>query len=425
LTLIGVAVHAAAEPPALAPVNSDADTAATEKAALEKILKAMNEADTRTLFDLYQSKDTIVHAFAAIAIERTRFNLEASSKDAKICEDSLFESKPALALTCGRFRAGDLRLAGKWRAAIDMEADLARRYRGRSAAIGKGLDGMQTFLDREADIPQFSVDALSADATIKLKHDPRSAESKRPILTATAKGRDFDLVLDTGASDVLLGESQARDLGVKPLDVHGHISGWLSNGIETQRGVLDVLQIGSITLRNVPVVITDHKNALLGINLLAALGAMRVTEKDLTVYAESSDVPKCDRDMQVGTDPAGRHLRIIPEFLVNDQPHRVMLDTGASFFLVGTKAALDEVIRLRSGHLALNDIGGSHPFANATAAKVKMQIDRQPFNIYFIVYTESTFPYDITLGANALKDMDYVFDFRQHHLCFPMHANLH
>ena len=80
--------------------------------------------------------------------------------------------------------------------------------------------------------------------------------------------------------------------------------------------------------------------------------------------------------------------------------------------------------KLRSGHLGLNDIGGRHPFANATAAKVKMQIDRQPFNIYFIVYTESTFPYAITLGANALRDMDYVFDFRQRRLCFVMHPNL-
>jgi len=411
--------------PARAADRADVEAKAAENDSLSKVFKAMNEADASSLFDLYQSKDPIVHALAAMAIERTRFNLDAASKDAKICEDRLFKTKPGVALLCGQFQAGNLRLAGKWQAALDAEADLVRRYRGRAAGLDKRLDGMQKFLDREAGVAQFSIDPLVADTTFTLKHDANSPDSKRPILAARANGRDFDLLLDTGAGDLVLDEDKARNLGVKPLDAHGHASGWLSKGIETQLGVLDVLQIGAITLRNVPVKIVPHRNALIGINLLAPLGALRVTEKTLTVYAQGSEAPACERDMQVGTDVGGHRLRLIPEFLVNDQPHRVMLDTGASMFLIGTKAALEEVTRLRSGHLAMNDIGGHHPFANAESAKVKMQIDRQPFNIYFIVYTESTFPYDITLGAGALKDMDYVLDFRAHRLCFPMHPNLH
>ena len=429
LLLVCAGRSIADEPPAKPAPAASTDTAlgpqVLENEDLSRIYKAMADADTATLFELYKSKDPIVHAFAAMAIERTRFNLEAASKDATVCEDSLFQSKPGIALLCGQFRAGNLRLAGKWQAALQAEADLVRRYRGRAAGLDKRLDGMQKLVERETGVAQFSIDPLPADVTLALKHDANSTDSRRPILAARANGRDFDLLFDTGANDLILDEGKARDLGVKPLDEHGHANGWLSHGIETQRGVLDVLQIGTITLRNVPVNIVPHRTALIGINLLAPLGALRVTEKTLTVYGEGSEAPACERDMQVGTDAHGRRLRLIPEFLVNDQPHRVMLDTGASMFLVGTKAALEEVTRLRSGHLAMNDIGGRHPFANAEAAKVKMQIDRQPFNIYFIVYTESTFPFDITLGANALRDMDYVLDFRAHRLCFPMHANLH
>lgn len=435
LLLVATATCAAADDksPSPAPVpaptsaDRDVDAAAAENAGLRSVLKAMNEADTATLFDLYKSKDPIVHVFAAIAIERTRFNLEAADKDAKICEDSLFETKPGIALSCGEFRVGNLRLAGKGQAALDAEADLVRRYHGHGGAgVERALAAMQKFLDRAAGVAQFSIDPLPAnDVVLALKHDTRAKDSLRPILAAKANGHDLDLLFDTGASDMVLGEDQARDLGVKPLDAHGHISGWLSKGIETQRGLLDALQIGPITLRNVPVVITPRKNALIGVNLLAPLGTLGLTAKTLTVYAEQSAAPSCDRDMQAATDLWGSRLRLIPEFLVNEQPHRVMLDTGAAFFLIGSKAALDQVTKIRSGHLGLNDVGGHHPFASAEAAKVKMQIDRQPFNIYFIVYTESTFPYDITLGANALADMDYVFDFRRHRLCFQMHPNLH
>jgi len=405
--------------------DTESDTQVFENEDLKRIYQAMSDADTATLFDLYKSKDSIVHAFAAMAIERTRFNLEAASKDAKVCEDSLFQSKPGIALLCGQFRAGNLRLAGKWQAALDAEADLVRRYRGRAPGLDKRLDNLQHYLNRETSVPQFSVDPLPADVILAIKHDANRPNSKRPILTARANGRNFDLLLDTGAGDLILDEGKARDLGVKLLDEHGRASGWLSHDIETQRGVLDLLQIGAITLRNVPVVIVPQRNALIGANLLAPLGALRVTEKTLTVYAESSEAPTCDRYMQIGTDPRGRRLRIIPEFLVNDRPHRVMLDTGAGMFLTGTKAALDEVIRLARGNLAMNDIGGRHGLVSAQAAKVKMQIDGQPFNIYFIIYTESTFPYDITLGAGALKDMDFVLDFRHQNLCFPMHAHSH
>jgi len=129
--------------------------------------------------------------------------------------------------------------------------------------------------------------------------------------------------------------------------------------------------------------------------------------------------------MQIGSGPWGRWLRVLPEFTLNDQPHRVQLDTGAWEFLLGTKAALDEVTQLRHGRLDTSDIGGVHQNTRATAAKVPLTIDRQPFKIYFIVYDDSEAKHDITLGAGALKDMDFVLDFRDQKLCFAMHPDLH
>jgi len=426
-----------ADPAPSADRRSDSDSEGAGSDELRKVYTAMGEADSAALFALYKSKDPIVHVLAAMAIERTHFNLDAASKDAQICEDNLSQSKPAIALLCGQFRAGNLRLAGKWRAAMDAEAALVRRYRDRSSELDHRVAELQEFLDHEADVSQFSIDTPSVDVSLPLKKrateddfDKTSFPAGRserdvtqPILSARANGRDFDLLLDTGANDLILDERKARDLGVKFLDEQGVARGWLSTGIKTQRGVLDSLQIGSITLHNAPVTIVPRRNALIGINLLAPLGALRLTDKTLTVYAKPDNVPSCDRDMQVGTDPQGRRLRILPEFLVNDQAHHVMVDTGASSFLIGTQAALQQVTHLVKGNVSIDDIGGRHTSVGAEGAKVRMQIDRQPFNIYFIVYTGSTFPFDIALGAGALKDMDFVFDFRRQSLCFPMHPN--
>lgn len=415
--------------------GAETDAESAENEDVKRIYRALSGADTATLFDLYRSKDPVIHVLAAMAIERAHFNLDTASKDALICEDNLFQSKPGIAFLCGQFRAGDLRLAGKWQAAIDAEAALVRRYRGRNSELDRRVAELQETLDHEADVPQFSIDIPPADVSLPIKRraneddfektslpaGPNQRDFTQPILSARANGHNFDLLFDTGASDLILDERKARELGVKLLDEHGVASGWLSSDIETRRGVLELLQIGMITLRNVPVTIIPRKNALIGINLMAPLGALRLTEKTLTVYAVPANVPSCDRDMQVGTDLRGRRLHILPEFLINDQAHHVMLDTGASMFLIGSQAALQQVTRLVRGTLSISDIGGKHGFASAEAAKVRMQIDRQPFNVYFIVYTQSTFPFDITLGAGALKDMDFVLDFRRQTLCFPMH----
>ncbi len=424
LILLAVAGIAAADAP---PVSDSPPAAAVdphpapkgvETDDLRSVYAAMGDADVTALFELYKSKDPIVHGFAAMAIERTRFNLDAATKDAKVCENSLFETRPGVALSCGIFQVGNLNLAGKRKAASELQADLIRRYR--SHVPDQMISNMQADLDRDENIAGLIFEPAPSDVVLPIR-----LEYSVPIFPAKANGRDFDLMLDTGATGLVLGESNARDLGVRPLEEKGKTNGMLAKDVPMQRGVLDALQIGAITLRNVPVSIVPHKFALIGADLLAPLGALRLTNKELTIYAEHSEVPSCERPMQIATGPWGRWLRILPEFIVNDQPHRVLLDTGAGVFLIGTQAALEQVTKLHSGRLAMNDIGGYHSHASATAAKVNMTIDRQPFKVFFLIYNDSEMKHDITLGSGALKDMDIVLDFRHQNLCFPMHPDLH
>ena len=415
-----IAVALASAPAASAATNTELmGDRASESAAIGTTLKAMQEADLPTLVRLYQtSTEPVAHIWAAMALERVHFNLDAASADARICEQDLFDSRPAMALLCGQFESGNLRLAGRVSEASDKERELIQRYQGHG--VDKQLAGMQTYLDQEASIPRLVMERPSANVVLPLKEN-----SPQPTFTAKANGHPFDLVLDTGANDVVLGEEDARRYGVKLLDQSGHVNGWLSKDVPTQRGLLDELQIGSITLRNVPVTIVPREIALIGANMVAPLGTLRVSHASLQIYGSQSAVPACDTPMLVSSDLWGRNLHIVPQLLINDMPRSVNLDTGAGRYLLGTKAVLDEVTLLHRGKLVMGDIGGKHPFANVQSAKVKLTIAGQPIDMYFDVYTDSTLHHPITLGAGALRDMDFLLDFQHQHMCFLLHPDLH
>jgi hypothetical protein len=85
---------------------------------------------------------------------------------------------------------------------------------------------------------------------------------------------------------------------------------------------------------------------------------------------------------------------------------------------------LEQVTTLHRGKSAMIDIGGRH-LANTDSAKVKLTISGQPIEMYFAVYTDSNNFWPITLGAGALRDMDFLLDFKHQHLCFPLHHDLH
>jgi len=392
-----------------------------EVAAIDEILKAMQLGDAPTLTTLYQStSEPVVHVWAAMALERVHFNLDAATADAKICEQNLFETRPSIALLCGQFESGNLRLAGHANAADDKEAELVTRYQGHG--VEKALAGMQDYRHRTDGIPTLIVEQPAATTTLALKQ-----ASASPVFTAKANGHNVDLMLDTGASDLVLGQEQAHNFGVKLLDRSMRVAGILSKDVPAQRGLLDTLQFGDITLRNVPVIVVPQSIALLGANLVAPLGALRVSRSALTISGTTqvSSHSTCDAPMLIASDVWGRTLTVVPQLLINGTSHAVMLDTGAARYLIGSKQALNEVTTLHRGKSAVGDIGDTYAFASVKNAKVNLTIAGQPIDMYFDVYSNSDTRWAITLGAGALRDMDFVFDFRHQHMCFELHPDLH
>lgn len=402
---------------------------AGENADVQAVRKAMQSADSETLTRLYRdSPDPIVHVWSAMALERVRFNLDAASTDARACESALFDTRPGIALSCGQFRVGNLQLAGRWDDSREAERELIARFRGHG--VERRLDDMQAYLDGIGSAPGLSYDLPGDDVTLTLQPNPKSkppreAESSIPRFTVSANGHEVVAMLDTGASDLVLGQEDAERLGVTSLDKQGHVNGWLAKNVPTQAGRLDTLKIGDITLHNVPVTVVPRPIVLIGGNLVAPLGTLKISQSTILIYGKDSSVPACDTPMRISSAVWGNNLRLYPQLLVNDTPQSVMLDTGAHNYLIGTRAALDEVTLLHHTKTRMNDIGGRHAFVNADSAKIRLTIADQPFDITFDVYTDAdNAKHPITLGAGALRDMDFLLDFRHQRQCFLLHPNL-
>lgn len=414
-----IASHASATAP---PAAGVAEPAAT----IRTLLKALQQGDEATASGIYRSAtDPVAHVWAAMVLERLHFHLDAANADARLCEDDLIDGKPGIALLCGQFRSGDLRLAGRRGEADEVERELVKRFQGHG--VDKALADMRAYLaGDEAASPPLTYDSPGGKVSIPLEED-----AWIPSFKAKANGHELDVMLDTGANDLVLGAEQAQAAGVRPLNRKMRIRGWLSSDVHAGRGLLDELRIGSVTLHHVPVTVVPRSIALIGGNLVAPLGTLRISHKDrtLAIYGAGAQAPTCDTPMVAASNLWGTYFRLVPSLLVNDKPQPVLLDTGDFRYLSGTKQALVEATPLHRGKTAVNDIGGTHPFANAELAKVKLTIGGQPIEMYFAVLPDSSVAQGITrgitLGAGALRDMDFVLDFRHGTQCFVLHPGLH
>lgn len=410
--------------PAAAGIDTDLGNRSDEGAAVQKITDALAQADLPTVTQMYQSSsDPVVHVLSAMAIERIHFNLENATKDAAICQQTLAGSRPGIALFCGQMEAGNLRLAGSYKEATDKEAALVKQFEGANKGLDKRLAVMKHYVDADRSSPQFSVDRPAGTITLDLKQRT-DGDISSPTIKAKANGHAIDMIMDSGASSVIVGEDQARTIGVKLTGSVGKTGGWLSQGVPGKRGVLDELTFGGVTLHNVPVVVVPRDIALIGVNYLAPLGAMHISTSKLLITADTPADPTCVSPMLVGTNVFGDHLRVLPQLSVEGKLETVLLDTGSHEYLLGSKKALDEVTALHRGKIAFGDIGTSMA-ANVKSAKVNLIISGQPFQVYFDVLSDSNNTWPITLGAGALRDMDFELDFKNQHTCFPLHAHLH
>lgn len=104
---------------------------------------------------------------------------------------------------------------------------------------------------------------------------------------ALVNGTHIRFLVDTGASDVALTQTDARRLGIDPAALNYTISYQTANGIvRGARVMLDEVKVGAISLRNVQASVTEGDGlgvSLLGMSFLGRLNAVEVRGERLVL----------------------------------------------------------------------------------------------------------------------------------------------
>ncbi|MFK4771453.1 TIGR02281 family clan AA aspartic protease [Rhizobium sp. ZW T2_16] len=103
--------------------------------------------------------------------------------------------------------------------------------------------------------------------------------------TVKVNGRDVSMLVDTGASQILLSYSDAHRLGVLPDPSEFVVPIATASGVSVAaRTKLDIVALGPIIRRNVPALVSPEgelSQTLLGMNYLSSLKSFQMTSDEL------------------------------------------------------------------------------------------------------------------------------------------------
>ena len=157
-----------------------------------------------------------------------------------------------------------------------------------SVPVGQSLDGVRVISisgdqviveiggkKRPLRVGQHAVGAPAADGSGKviLTADWRG----HFITTGNVNGTSLRFLVDTGATSIALGPTDARRIGIDPNQGQKGLVGTANGNAVVSRVVLNTVRIGDITLHNVEAVVmpTEMPEALLGMSFLNRMEMQR------------------------------------------------------------------------------------------------------------------------------------------------------
>jgi clan AA aspartic protease (TIGR02281 family) len=373
---------------------------------------ALVVADLDGLTAQYQSTDPVVHALAAMAIERLHGNFEQSSKIARMCETNLEASEPFVAHYCARFAAANLRLMGDRQGSSAEEESIAERYKAvLPPSIINNPDITQAPLYKS--LAPMTVRVPDGITTVPVKKAPRHGSN---VVDVTVDGQPVQMTLDTGAFTAL-GEETARKLGVKVLlEKDGSVRGVLGGTADKKLGFIDKLMIGDIEVDNVPVSILPDERNLIGTDVLQRLGTFEIQRDALLAYGPSASTPHCETPLLIGTTFWGSPPKLIQRIPIDGVPQNVAFDSGSAFYLTTNQAYTQGPLE-HGGQLRIRDANhGSQPVRYAEVTS-KVEMAGKSYQLTYAAIENVELPYKYILGAGSLQDVRLFVDFRKQVSC--------
>lgn len=286
-------------------------------------------------------------------------------------------------------------LKGNYAAAAQQAQGIINQIKtqGGSEDSYQGVNGVFNFYNHLKDIPAPSITRPERDMSVPIRIEkvklPTNIDSKgwrgtHILIPVTVHGKTYRFIFDTGAGTSFMSARFARELGVRVLNDSLPINRNLAGAMSGKMGVLDSLQIGSMTFRY-PLITIAPPNALdtvakidaiLGMDFISLFEEFRIYPKEGKIIFPASATPLpasgrnlllSDRAMKVKAFAGGEMLKLLFDtgcttaglYYQYYQKHQAELDavgkreksTGGGFNIVMTK----EVLRLPSFRLEIGN----------------------------------------------------------------------
>src|SRR5258706_260483 len=249
------------------------------------------------------------------------------------------------------------------------------------------------------------------------------------------KTKDVIAIVDSGAVMSIVSRKFAASVPIRKLgNFEGTFSGLLGEPIQVQFGLIESLQIGKMTIENVPVAIMpDDKmkflvagkkefaiEFLLGAHLLKETRIeldFRHNQAALTHLTSADHIPAADQNL------FWDHFRPAVRGVINRKGWFVfILDTGSEVTFLNSANSLPIQLFTKVHNATLQGLGGAEKHGDKVE-NVEIGIDRWAGTFRTIpMYDPGASERDVTsgiIGENYLKNFVVVIDFRRLRLDLP------
>lgn len=155
----------------------------------------------------------------------------------------------------------------------------------RARAQADRLEAMQKIQHKQAN-PQAYLAAKYTKTEDKVTFS--AANDGHYYVPVSMDGREIRFLADTGATSIFMSQSDAKRIGINISSLNYNRRYQTANGATGAAAVAEVknLQVGPITLRNVPVTVSQENShmALLGMEFFNRVSKYSVEDGKLTIY---------------------------------------------------------------------------------------------------------------------------------------------
>lgn len=191
---------------------------------------------------------------------------------------------------------------GNYGVAADMVKAVADTIKATTGSLeGTGIEELLAFYEDVRELPAPVLEKPDIDVKI-----PLTEKSGLLWIPVKINGKTYDFIFDTGASLSFISMDLANEFGAKIISKPVFVGG-SGGGGNLQRGLIEKMDVGPISFRNMLALVSNNPSAddpikvdaVLGMDIIKRLGEIRIDMSDLclTIPAHNTPLPEYGRNI--------------------------------------------------------------------------------------------------------------------------------